>query len=425
METTVAVEQGTGGASGAAERLRSVKGRPLRVYVMAGPGDVRGTFEYWAKGEDDPANVAIPYSHQVYDALRAISAEALVESSGRHEGETTHGTITVRARPRYRWGKGGAMYHLREVMYGLSLVWAAKRFRADVLVCMDDTFYAGLWLAKVLRMKVVVSLHNTFWARGTEPSAKRWRKLRWNGWAWRRVVDGTLGVSPEVVRQVERLAGGAERLKGPAVVQVPQYRRGVLRVEKPPAEGGPFTVMYAGRLESVKGVFLLLEAAVVLEREMPGRVRWVFCGGGNAIEAFKAAVREEGAKGYVEVLGQLEREQVVERVRGAHVLASPTTTGFAEGLAKVPIEAALSGRPSVVSSVVPAADLLGDAVVEVPADDAEALADAVRRLANDAAEYERHRAACAEVAEAFYDRRQSLATRLVEVLGGVFSKPSG
>ncbi|MEM6552497.1 MAG: glycosyltransferase family 4 protein [Planctomycetota bacterium] len=416
METTVAVEPGL------VERLRAVKGRPLRVYVMAGPGDVRGTFAHWAKGEDDPANVAIPYSHQVYDALRAISAEALVESSGRHEGETTHGTITVRARPRYRWGRRGVMYHLREVMYGLSLVWAAKRFRADVMLCMDDTFYAGLWLAKVLRMRVVMSLHNTFWARGTEPSGRRWRKLRWTGWAWRRVIDGTLGVSPEVVRQVERLAGGAGALKGPAVVQVPQYRKGVFKVEKPPGEGEPFTVMYAGRLESVKGVFLLLEAAVALEREMPGRVRWVFCGGGNAMEAFEAAVREQGAEGYVEVLGQLERDEVVERVRGAHVLASPTTTGFAEGLAKVPIEAALSGRPSVVSSVVPAVDVLGEAVVEVPADDAGALAEAVRRLAGDAAVYERARAACADVAEVFYDRRQSLATRLVEVLDGVLGR---
>ena len=48
----------------------SASTRPLRLMYAAGPGDIIGTWKHWKEGRDDPSQVAITYSGQVYDLCR-------------------------------------------------------------------------------------------------------------------------------------------------------------------------------------------------------------------------------------------------------------------------------------------------------------------------------------------------------------------
>ena len=79
-------------------------------------------------------------------------------------------------------------------------------------------------------------------------------------------------------------------------------------------------------------------------------------------------------------------------------------------------EAALAGRPVITSPVVPALEVLRPACSEAVTDDPESYVTAIRRLLDDAALYERLRAACPAAAAPFLDRSLGLAAVLDRVL---------
>jgi glycosyltransferase involved in cell wall biosynthesis len=57
-------------------------------------------------------------------------------------------------------------------------------------------------------------------------------------------------------------------------------------------------------------------------------------------------------------------EKALETLGWAHAMVVPTTSQFVEGLAMTAAESVLAGRPVVVSSVVPAWEVLGRAAIK-------------------------------------------------------------
>jgi glycosyltransferase involved in cell wall biosynthesis len=97
----------------------------------------------------------------------------------------------------------------------------------------------------------------------------------------------------------------------------------------------------------------------------------------------------------------------------------PTTVEFVEGFNQVVVEALLAGRPVITSSVCPAVEYVEPAVLQVPPDDGDAYERAILTLADDAATYERLRAACEPVCRKFLDDATSFRTALRHVLSAV------
>jgi glycosyltransferase involved in cell wall biosynthesis len=136
--------------------------------------------------------------------------------------------------------------------------------------------------------------------------------------------------------------------------------------------GDRCTFLYAGRLDREKGLDVLLEAF----RDVPGEL---LVAGAGAEEKRLRALAPEG----VRFLGPLGRDELAAVYAQADVFVLPSRS---EPWGMVLNEAAASGLPIVATEGVGAAhDLVEEGVngFRVPADDAPALADALRRLAED------------------------------------------
>ena len=119
------------------------------------------------------------------------------------------------------------------------------------------------------------------------------------------------------------------------------------------------------------------------------------------------------------LLGKLDRLALAKEYSWAHVVLVPTRSDFCEGLPLVSAEAVLAGRPVVSSSVNPAVDVLGDAFVAARPDDVDSYLTAIRRLAEDGADYARRVAACRAVQQPFFDSENGLRAALTRAISSL------
>jgi glycosyltransferase involved in cell wall biosynthesis len=207
----------------------------------------------------------------------------------------------------------------------------------------------------------------------------------------------------------------AKKPRGPVYQFKAQYHENFLSRVNPVLQVPfrPFQILFMGRIEESKGVFLILSIAEHLEKELPGQFVWKIVGAGSASDALERQVRERKLDRFVEVPGKLQSEQeALETFGWAHAMVVPTTSRFCEGFAMTAAEAVLAGRPVVVSTTVPAMEVLGKAAIQAETDSIESFADAFRRLALEPNYYDScQRAALAAQAQ-FYDRSQGLGAIL-------------
>lgn len=151
---------------------------------------------------------------------------------------------------------------------------------------------------------------------------------------------------------------------------------------EPPAP--PVVATMVARLLRDKGVWEFVEAARLLRaRGVPVTMRLV--GGvdaGNPTSATPAEVEAWQREGCVEALG--ERSDVPRLYAASHIAVLPS---YREGLPKSLIEAAACGRAVVTTDVPGCRDAIepDETGLLVPVRDPQALADAIARLAEDAA----------------------------------------
>ena len=172
---------------------------------------------------------------------------------------------------------------------------------------------------------------------------------------------------------------------------------------EPPAP--PVVVTMVARLLRDKGVQEFVQAARLLrERGVPVAMQLV--GGldaGNPASATQADVDAWQQDGCVQALG--ERSDVAALYAAAHIAVLPS---YREGLPKSLIEAAACGRAVVTTDVPGCRDAIEPNVTGllVPVRDAAALADAIARLAKDAALRQAMGAAGRALAEREFDINQ-------------------
>jgi glycosyltransferase involved in cell wall biosynthesis len=144
---------------------------------------------------------------------------------------------------------------------------------------------------------------------------------------------------------------------------------------RPPSPAGslpgglePGFVLAVGALEPRKRPDLLLEAHA-RARKRGLRAELVFAGPGRP-----PGGAEAGAPRF---LGRVDDPTLEALYAGALVLSCPSRE---EGFGFTPLEAAARGTPAVVADLAPFRETLGDGVLTVAPDDADALADALLRL---------------------------------------------
>lgn len=379
--------------------------KQLRVLYAVGPGDVVGTHRDLSDDE-----ISICFSRLFLDWCDESGAHAHLISwhTRRDSFRSARYFIENYPKPSLYYQRG-VNHHFGSIAYGLNVVAKSFRERPCVVVIDSGTSHWIVFsLLSFLRIPVIAVMHSTLWPMGFPPKRKVDRLLRWlDGLFFRRFAAATVCVSPECERQVRQVA---RVLKGPIYQCRAQFRPDLMSriTPVPPHEIRPFRVLFVGRLEVSKGVFLILSAAECLEREMPGEFRWKIVGGGSSFEALTRQVVERNLGHVIEVTGRLPRHQALEAYGWAHSMIVPTTERYSEGLAMTAAEAVLAGRPVVVSKVVPAWEVLGDAAIRAETGDVDSFVEAFRRLALDSGYYDRCRRATSSAQQQFYQVSEGL-----------------
>jgi glycosyltransferase involved in cell wall biosynthesis len=142
--------------------------------------------------------------------------------------------------------------------------------------------------------------------------------------------------------------------------------------------GRPLRVLAVGTLQPRKNLLRLLDAVRLISREIPVDLRIV---GPDGFQA--QAIRERLASGArVSIIGYVPEDQLAREYRAADVLVYPS---IYEGFGLPVLEAMASGTPVVTTTGGALPELAGDAALVVDSLDVTAMAEAIRRIADDPA----------------------------------------
>ncbi|CAN5395758.1 glycosyltransferase [soil metagenome] len=180
--------------------------------------------------------------------------------------------------------------------------------------------------------------------------------------------------------------------------------------------GSPFagpihwTIGTVGRMQHVKDQTLLANAFVLALQRQPAlrsRLRLVMVGDGPLRLAAQAILDAAGVAEIAWLPG--ERNDVPDVMRGIDCFVLPS---LAEGISNTILEAMASGLPVIATRVGGNADLVedGKSGLIVPPGDANAMADAIRALANDPNQASAMGAAGRQIAEQKFSIRSMVQT---------------
>jgi colanic acid/amylovoran biosynthesis glycosyltransferase len=174
----------------------------------------------------------------------------------------------------------------------------------------------------------------------------------------------------------------------------------------------PTFVCVAG-LREYKGHDVLLDACRLLrDRGVDARLRLV--GDGPLRRHLEARLAREGLRDRVELLGALPHERIPDALEGVTAMVLPsvrTRDGQMEGIPVALMEAMAAGVPVVSTRLSGIPELVedGESGLLVPERDASALADALERLAGDAALGARLAESAQRIVRERFDRARNVA----------------
>lgn len=348
-----------------------------RVAFIHGPGDAYGTYAHWRRGREDPSIPKKTYSGQFYDLARDTGLQALVicETGG---DASHHDWLHFKRIAKNHNYSGRLGYFRNEYAYFRKIRRALIEFEADAVIF--TSYLHGIFAGMMPRdMDVVLALHNTYWQPFSTPKGlKKQISLALLRRSFNRAF-GAVCVSPEMERQIKALVPRPDfetRVQVPSVMRLPFDPRPRDRVRN---------LLFVGRITAEKGVFDLVNAFEQLATKHPD-LHLAYVGGGAAFEPLRDHVNQRFPD-RVSLLGPSDSAEVIEHYLKADLVICPTTTRFNEGLATVPIEAAVYGAPTLNSSVVPAREYFDHADLVFRADDAADLALKISALVNDPDRY--------------------------------------
>lgn len=198
---------------------------------------------------------------------------------------------------------------------------------------------------------------------------------------WWARIHGRIAHSRAALRLVGKYFPGRYRII-PSGVDYPFYAAEVPPIPK--FIDHRRNILFLGRLEKRKGLPYLLEAYSLLKDEMPDTRLIVVGGDGGLRQACERYVQQKRLSDVV-FLGYIPEEDKPRYFKTADVYCAPNTG--AESLGIVLLEAMAAGTPIIGSDIEGFADVVTDGQegLLAPPRDAEALAQALKRVLSDAA----------------------------------------
>ncbi|MDN3275940.1 glycosyltransferase family 4 protein [Frankia sp. RB7] len=396
--------------------------QPIRIFAAFGPGDhVRAHGEAMSRRMVSTTSLttSLTFSELLFNYCKVTANPILAISSYPRVDTIEDGIIVAENRRKSPLGAevSGLAFHFLQFRWALYLAYRARRFRANVaFIDSGTTHYFALAIFRLIGVPVVVNLHNVLWPSGFPPTSLSGRIVRkLNALFFRRIASGGIGVSPECERQVLSEAQGTI----PFFQYRCQYNRDGFRKAVGYC-GGPFHVMFAGRVEANKGALDLVEISSLLTNNCPTPVVFHVCGDGSALAPLRDLIRQRRLEEIVLLHGHVGREDLLEIYSSCHAAIVPTRSTFPEGMPQVCAEAIIAGLPIVASKVTNALDLLGPAIAEAETDNAASYAERICQLVTEPAYYQSLRSATEDLSEQFFDRKFGYPTAVDRMLSTLF-----
>jgi len=390
--------------------------KQLCLAYAAGPGDIVKTFSYWQKGEDDPNQVSVTYSSLFYETCRNLNARGVAISSCSRSDSIRTDQFLVENMPKGKQ-QHGLLVHLQQIMYVRKIIHKAILEGADTLIVADSTghFFPIAWFAPSY-LKIIPTVHCNLFSRFNplSPVQKIINKL--NSHFFSKNVAAILTVSPSINAQIERITNNRSR---PIYRFHQLYRKKYFdAVKTPDFSSDHFNLLFVGRLEKEKGVFDLLQIAETLKNQGINHINIHICGNGSCENELRLAAAEKKLYNNFYIHGYCNQKEMIRHINASHAFIVPTRTTFEEGYNKVVIEALLSKRPVITSSVCvyPEIEKVSDAVIVVPPDEVEGYLAAVIHLATDKQYYWKKQSQSQENSDTFYNPALSWQATLERVI---------
>lgn len=390
--------------------------KQLRIVYSSAPVDATSVYMHWVLGQDDPSHFSITYAQHFYELANRFNAKSWLISSRDKKGFIQDGDFKVEFRSLKHQTRSSLAYFAGQFWSGLRLVFSVILFRADILVVTEDrTFWFLLSVLPLFGIRVIPTIHCTLWPKYKRPSTVQRIIQKLNSWFFRYSCTEICVVSEDIKDQIVKITNGRSR---PIRTFIPAYRESFLndiKIQGYDAEAEPFQVLFAGRVEASKGVYLLLEVAKRFIAVNPNGV-FNICGTGSEVENLKAAALKAGIEKQFVVHGHCQRDQLREMYETCHIVAVPTTKDFVEGFNKVVAEGVIMGKPIVTSPVCPALSIVRDAAVEVMPDDVDDYFNAILKLATDKDLYQKKQKNAVALRKQFFTYSRSWEAQVEDIV---------
>ncbi len=204
--------------------------------------------------------------------------------------------------------------------------------------------------------------------RFTSPIIKRWQQR----------LHGNIAVSPAARRYVNNTFPGDYEII-PNGIDFKHFSASAALL--PQYQDGKLNILFVGRLEKRKGLRYLLEAYGKLKWEMPN-IRLIVVGPGNPDKESYRILSSHNLQD-VDFVGRVSYDDLPRYYASADIFCSPATG--AESFGIVLLEAMAGGKPVIASDIEGFRGVMtdGEHGLLVPKKDSDALADALKKLAQD------------------------------------------
>lgn len=212
----------------------------------------------------------------------------------------------------------------------------------DVVICPD---YAGPMLVKSFRNPLVVRLGGAMTVTIPNPNAEVNRTARFFERRTVDLADATWAVS-RYGADATIAALGAR----PRPVQVFPNAVDPVRFHPAPADVDPYRILYVGKMNYLKGIFVLADAIHQVFAQVPSATLAVIGGdlveGGQSCQAKFLELLDANERARVSLLGRLSHSEVAREMRRCGVMVLPSYTDVCPNAV---LEAMSCGRPVVAS----------------------------------------------------------------------------
>ncbi|MEO0985705.1 MAG: glycosyltransferase family 4 protein [Cyanobacteria bacterium J06639_14] len=386
----------------------------LIVYV-AGPIDADHVYECWQNGQEDQSYFGARYLLEFYGACQDLSLKPHVIAPKRKAGYPEHSKYShIEYWETNNTNYSGAMYHINGCIMMLRIIARAVKLGASAIVITRGRPYWFLMnLANILGIQVIPSVHCVLWPKFKSPSMVYQILFGMTASFFKFGCSAIMVVSDDIAVQIKEVTQNKCR---PTIKFFPIYSQHLFEgVDE--QQDSNFKVLFVGRVEVNKGVFILLEIArQILHEDNNTDIVFDICGIGSALEELKHKVQELGLEENFRCHGFCEKPKLKEYYVNATVVIVPTTTDFIEGFNKVCAEAILAAKPVITSNVCPAVAEISSAAVVVPQNDTAAYKAAILELYSNQSLYAEKKASTYKVKEKFLESQNGWGEKFKTVI---------